>query len=92
MRNKKRISIVSTLHYIRFAYRFALFVMLLISYIRFRLFSEASIIESVERAPAVIYITWAVFVIEMTIGSILKKSKIAKCLSYPGLGHKNFML
>ena len=79
MRNKKRISIVSTLHYIRLAYRFALFVMLLISYIRFRLFSEASIIESVERAPAVIYITWAVFVIEMILRFFPSKYESPGC-------------
>ena len=49
MKGKRRISIVSTLHYIRLVYRFALFVMLLISYIRFRLYSEESIVESAER-------------------------------------------
>ena len=65
MRNKKNISIVSTMHYIRLAYRSVLFVLLLISYIRFRLFSEATVIESVENMPVIIYITWAVFVTEM---------------------------
>ena len=57
MKRKKRISIVSTLHYFRLVYRSVLFVMLLISYIRFRLFSEANVIESVEQMPAIIYIT-----------------------------------
>ena len=65
MRNKSSISIVSTLHYIRLVYRSALFVLLLISYIRYRLFSEATVIESVERIPLILYITWAVFVVEM---------------------------
>jgi len=65
MKNKKSISIVSTLHYVRLVYRSVLFVLLLISYIRFRLFSEETVIESVENMPAIIFITWAVFVIEM---------------------------
>ena len=67
MRSKNRISVVSTLHYVRLVYRSALFVMLLISYIRFRLFSEATVTESVEDLPAILYVTWAVFVLEMVL-------------------------
>ena len=65
MGKRKKISVVSTLHYIRLAYRSALFVLLLISYIRYRIFNEAPVIERVEGTPVIIYITWAVFVIEM---------------------------
>ncbi|MBR3306905.1 MAG: hypothetical protein IKI75_06605 [Lachnospiraceae bacterium] len=65
MKNKKRISKVSLIHYVRLLYRTALFILLLISYIRFRFYSEASVIESVEKMPTIIYITWAVFVVEM---------------------------
>ena len=65
MKNKKRISIVSTMHYIRLAYRSTLFILLVINYIRFRLYSKATIIESFERLPAIIYITWTVFAVEM---------------------------
>lgn len=57
MQSKKRISIVSSLHYIRLVYRSALFVLLLISYIRNRLFSAATVIESVEKLPAILLIT-----------------------------------
>ena len=69
MKNKtkirKRISIVSTVHYVRLVYRAALFVVLLISYIRFRLYSGASVLEYVESMPFVLYVVWAVFVMEM---------------------------
>ena len=67
MQKKKRrkLSVVSTWHYVRLVYRSVLFVLLLISYIRFRFFSQASIIESVEKMPTIIVVTWAVFVIEM---------------------------
>ncbi len=67
MQKKKRrkLSVVSTWHYVRLVYRSVLFVLLLISYIRFRFFSQASILESVEKMPTIIVVTWAVFVIEM---------------------------
>ena len=51
MKGKGRISIVSMLHYIRLVYRSALFVMLLISYIRFRLFSEETVSEPISGLP-----------------------------------------
>ena len=67
MQKKKRrkLSVVSTWHYVRLVYRSVLFILLLISYIRFRFFSQASILESVEKMPTIIVVTWAVFVIEM---------------------------
>ena len=67
MRSKRGISIVSTLHYIRLVYRSALFVLLLIGYIRYRLFNEAIVLESVEKLPAILIVTWAVFVMEMIL-------------------------
>ena len=79
MRNKNRISIVRTLHYIRLAYRAVLFIMLLIDYLRFRLFSSATVIESVERLPVVIYITWAVFAVEMVMRFFPSKYESPGC-------------
>ena len=65
MESRKKISVVSTLHYIRLVYRTALFLMLLVSYIRYRISSADPILDRVERIPAIIYITWAVFALEM---------------------------
>ena len=65
MGSRKKISVVSTLHYIRLVYRTALFLMLLVSYIRYRISSAEPILERVERIPAIIYVTWAVFALEM---------------------------
>jgi hypothetical protein len=65
MRTRKRISVVSTLHYIRLAYRSVLFLLLLIGYIRFRVYDQDSVIDIVEKMPGIIYVTCAVFVIEM---------------------------
>ena len=64
-KKKRRISIISTMHYIRLVYRSALFVLLAISYIRFRMQRGSTIIERVEDMPVIIYVTWAVFVVEM---------------------------
>lgn len=65
MEKQRRISIVNIVHYIRLVYRSALLILLAISYIRFRLYSETTVIESVENMPAIIYVTWAVFAVEM---------------------------
>ena len=65
MKPKRKLSIVSTLHFVRLGYRSVLFILLLISYIRFRIFSGETVIENIERLPLIIYVTWAVFVVEM---------------------------
>ena len=76
---KKKLSVVSTWHYVRLIYRSALFILLLISYIRFRFFSEASIIESVEKMPTIIVVTWAVFVVEMVFRFFPSKYESPGC-------------
>ena len=65
MSNRKKLNVVNTVHYVRLVYRSVLFILLVIGYIRFRLYSKASIIESLEKIPVIIYVTWAVFVVEM---------------------------
>ena len=51
MKTKKSVSTVITLHYIRLVYRSILFVLLAITYVRYRLFREATVIESAEKMP-----------------------------------------
>ena len=79
MKNKKRISVVSTLHYIRLVYRTALFIMLLIGYISFRSFNEVSIVDKVENMPVILYITWAVFAAEMVMRFFPSKYESPGC-------------
>ena len=64
-RRTHRISIVSFLHYVRLTYRSVLFILLLISYIGFRLNRGEQITTTLERMPAILVVTWAVFAIEM---------------------------
>ena len=47
--SRRKISTVSALHYLRLVYRSALFVLLLIAYIRFRLFREATVLGGLRR-------------------------------------------
>ena len=64
-RKIRKVSTVSILHYVRLVYRSALFILLLISYIRFRLHGGKAITDSLDGMPAILVITWAVFVVEM---------------------------
>ena len=79
MGKKKKISIISSNHYIRLAYRTVIFVLLLIFYIRFRIFSEPTIVELVEKIPAVLFVIWLVFVIEMVLRFFPSKFESPGC-------------
>ena len=64
---KRRISTVSVLHYVRLVYRSVLLLLLLISYIRFRLENGMEVTLELENRPAILVVTWAVFVVEMVM-------------------------
>ena len=66
MKNR-RLSAVSTLHYIKLVYRSVLLALLLIAYVRFRLRGGEEITLRLERMPAILVVTWAVFVLEMIL-------------------------
>lgn len=67
MKGKKGIKLtyVGVWHFIRLTYRSVLFVLLLIGYIRYRFINGTPLIIGIEKMPAIIYVTWAVFVVEM---------------------------
>ena len=79
MKTRKKISIVSTLHYIRLLYRSVLFVLLAISYIRFRLYSAEAVTDHIERMPVILIVTWAVFVVEMVMRFFSSKYESPGC-------------
>lgn len=64
---KMKLTVVSTLHYVRLLYRSALFLSLLILYIRYRLSAGGEITDLIESRPAVLGILWLVFTIEMIL-------------------------
>ena len=64
---KMKLTVVSTLHYVRLLYRSALFLSVLILYIRYRLSAGGEITDLIEARPAVLGILWLVFTIEMIL-------------------------
>ena len=64
---RNRLTVVSVLHYIRLVYRSALFVILLIGYISYRINEGDEITSMIEQRPLILVVTWAVFVCEMVL-------------------------
>ena len=64
---KVRISTISAIHYFRLVYRSALFLLLLVSYISYRVHAEEAITARIERQPAILVVTWSIFVLEMAL-------------------------
>ena len=62
-----RISAVSALHYVRLVYRSVLLVLLLISYILYRLELGDDLTSWLEKRPVMLTVSWAVFVFEMVL-------------------------
>ena len=56
---------MSALHYVRLVYRSALFVLLLISYLRLRLSGGDA--QALDLPPVLLNVTWLVFVVEMVL-------------------------
>ena len=67
MDEKKRIklTVVEVWHFVRLTYRSVLFVLLLIGYIKYRYVYKQPLIIGIEKMPQIIYVVWAVFVVEM---------------------------
>ncbi len=64
---RNRLTVVSILHYIRLVYRSALFVILLVGYISYRINEGDEITSMIEQRPLILVVTWAVFVCEMIL-------------------------
>ena len=61
-----RLSRISTHHYVRLVYRSVLFVLLLISYISYRIHNGEAIPDALQKRPAILAIAWIVSAVEMT--------------------------
>jgi hypothetical protein len=64
-KKKRKISVVSFLHYIRLIYRSVLLILLLIKYLEFRFNGGKSILTGIEDEPLIVIVVWIVFVVEM---------------------------
>ena len=65
--NKRKLTPVSIQHYVRLFYRSVLFVLLLISYILYRVQKGEEITSQLESRPVILIVTWSVFVFEMIL-------------------------
>ena len=63
----RRLTVVSTLHYVRLVYRSILFLLLTLQYVRFRLDRQVSLTVLMEQRPLLLTVAWAVFVVEMVL-------------------------
>ena len=64
---RHRLTVVSTMHYVRLVYRSLLFVLLALQYILFRLDRQVSLTALMEQRPLLLVVAWAIFVVEMTL-------------------------
>ena len=64
---KRKYTAVNILHNVRLVYRSVLFILLLISYISFRLNGGEEVTAAIESRPAILMVAWAIFVVEMVL-------------------------
>ena len=67
MKKKRRLSTISAIHYFRLVYRSVLFLLLLAGYISYRVHSGSPVTVRLEERPALLIVTWSVFVFEMIL-------------------------
>lgn len=62
---KAKLTLVSTVHYVKLVYRSLLFIALLVYYILFRTQGGTDIGSLIESRPVFLFLFWAIFVVEM---------------------------
>ena len=65
--SRKKLTPVSILHYVRLFYRSVLFVLLLISYIQYRIHLKDGLVSEIENRPVILIVTIVVFTVEMIL-------------------------
>lgn len=76
---KKKFTLVSAFHYYRLVYRSVLFLLLLWTYISFRLHAGDGIMTMLQKQPVIIRVVWVVFVVEMIMRFFPSKLESPGC-------------
>lgn len=76
---RPKLSVVSLWHYIRLTYRSLLFILLAAEYIPYRLHGAEAFTSSLEQWPVILYVTWAVFAVEMVFRFFPSKYESPGC-------------
>lgn len=63
----RKLTLVSTVHYVRLVYRTILFIWLLVDYILYRIHQGEPIAARLEQRPVILVVIWAVFGFEMIL-------------------------
>ena len=79
MAGKRKLSVVSTLHYVRLVYRSVIFVLLAVFYILYRTKDGDAITVLLEKRPVVIVGVWLIFVVEMILRFFPSKVESPGC-------------
>ena len=75
----RKLTLVSTVHYVRLVYRTILFIWLLVDYILYRIHQGVPIAARLEQRPAILIVIWAVFVFEMILRFFPSKIESPGC-------------
>ena len=67
MAGKRKLTVVSTLHYVRLVYRSVIFVLLAVAYILYHTNDGEAITVLLEKRPGLLIGAWLVFVVEMIL-------------------------
>ena len=75
----RKLTLVSTVHYVRLVYRTVLFIWLLADYILYRIHQGKPIAAQLEQRPAILVVIWVVFVFEMILRFFPSKIESPGC-------------
>ena len=67
MAGKRKLTVVSTLHYVRLVYRSVIFVLLAVAYILYHTKDGEAITALLEKRPVLLVGAWLIFVVEMIL-------------------------
>ena len=81
---------VSTLHYIRLVYRSALFIALIILYIKHIVYGGEDVQQYLESRPLIIMTIWTVFTVEMIIRFFPSPQRPGDCLEAVSRSARHF--
>nr|MCR4669241.1 hypothetical protein [Clostridia bacterium] len=76
---RKKPTLIVAMHYIRLTYRTLLFILLLVSYIVYRLGRGDSVTTFIEKQKVLLFVVWAVFVFEMVLRFFPNKYESPGC-------------
>ena len=79
MKDRQKLTLISTLHYLRLVYRSVLLILLIIEYISRKIHPREFLDDSLERQPLIYFLVWVGFFVEMILRFIPSKYESPGC-------------